>query len=1023
MANNIEYHPLSVARHYLRTWFMLDLISGIPFTGLDLIVSLSSGGNEKAADVPLLKLVKSLRLLRFLKLIRLLKIEEMTSNLVMDRDTIDRIEDFFQEGSTRSGVILLSLAMQLGFICHIAACIWTYIGRRGAINGDHTWFAYEESGPYSEKDTTGGDNVSSIYLAAFYYSLTTMTSVGYGDIIPRSDSERTYAICLEFIGGFVFAMIIASLTSVVTSSDMNQRKVSEQLDSVSSFVQNRQFPQVLGRRIRRHFRQFYSHKSAIDERKIFGEMSSALRRDVSSYIVSVRMSDVKLFQSMNPKLWPRLFPLLNPTHFELGEHVCTQGEESSEMFIILDGSLSGQTLIDTQMIAGREAAKDSVTGNNGWSPAGGQGRGNSDESNDSNRSEREGEPCVLVDARPKVKSLASMDDFAEENMKQILAEQRKSPKEGVEEELQDMEDESSDQFEHIDSPLRVKPIASNFATPTTPTFIKKTFSALLDSSTKSGREGNNLPWFSGSSKEMQMKKEASIAQNSAGAGHMAGIGKRRGSGGRRGTFSAATFINGSWRNKSSSEKVKMRHIGPGDSVNVLCVVQVWNKCVETVIAETNVETYCVNADEFNTLFNHDSLVDVETFNEMRIQEVANFRMDLTQPAPTIFGVPLYMTFSCVSCTVVAARGILAADSNLIGANTSDPYATIELVDYDTGRIVNSQWFMRIPTKRKTLTPVWTEKHTSRWRDIHLPFETLGLRITLYDEDVMEDDDKLGEVYLRVSDLDLEDEDCPFFRVPDKRLLNINTDKAREVIKNSEAVFALSANETMDDSKTSKDVANGQPTGQTKPPSWKTRDSGFNERDFLAEFEDGSDSDIELKELHTQLNSQSSRSMRTESSSPGLNTPNPPLSSMAQQIINSFKSGSSNPASPDSGYSSVGRGSGSRRSFGKFTNDSIMSTILSRDGADTMSPTLHSDNWDKIRVASKFTSPMSPGRAWGGILSALTKKVGIFDPSDEDEDVSEEDEMMLEQLDAQVAHLPLYTLSLRLLSLLTFPSLF
>jgi hypothetical protein len=35
-------------------------------------------------------------------------------------------------------------------------------------------------------------------------------------------------------------MVIASITSVVTHSDMNELKVSEQLDAVRSFVHNRE---------------------------------------------------------------------------------------------------------------------------------------------------------------------------------------------------------------------------------------------------------------------------------------------------------------------------------------------------------------------------------------------------------------------------------------------------------------------------------------------------------------------------------------------------------------------------------------------------------------------------------------------------------------------------------------------------------------------------------------------------------------------------------------------------------------
>jgi hypothetical protein len=76
----IEYDRVLIARRYFRTWFWLDVASGIPFSLLELVF-LASPGNAST-----LKIVKALRLIRFLKLGRLLKVEKILSNL--DRDTL-----------------------------------------------------------------------------------------------------------------------------------------------------------------------------------------------------------------------------------------------------------------------------------------------------------------------------------------------------------------------------------------------------------------------------------------------------------------------------------------------------------------------------------------------------------------------------------------------------------------------------------------------------------------------------------------------------------------------------------------------------------------------------------------------------------------------------------------------------------------------------------------------------------------------------------------------------------------------
>lgn len=227
--------------------------------------------------------------------------------------------------------MLTKLAVILGLVCHFMSCGFVLIGRQSLLVDQPSWLDDTLHGPYTAKDTTGktGDaSVNSIYIAAFYFCMTTMTSVGYGDIIPVSNSERIFAMILEFVGAITFAMIIASLTSIITSMDMNTRKTAEQLDAVASFVEVRQFPEALGRRIRRHFRHFYSLKSAIDETKIFTDLSAVLRKEVSTYLVVELMGRESFFMTIPNNLWSLLLPLLRPMRFEQKEVICAQDEVS-----------------------------------------------------------------------------------------------------------------------------------------------------------------------------------------------------------------------------------------------------------------------------------------------------------------------------------------------------------------------------------------------------------------------------------------------------------------------------------------------------------------------------------------------------------------------------------------------------------------------------------------------------------------------------------------------------------------------
>ena len=337
----IVYDYNEVAKEYLRTWFVLDVVSGIPFCLFDV---------NAFSEIRALKVLKGSRVLKAFKLLRFLKISRLIKGSSMlsrvDPETIDRFEDFLAEGLTRTFLRILFIMMLMGMMCHYMSCFWVLAGRQSEKDGQESWLHDEESFEFEAEETTGGSKVGRIYIAAYYFCFTTMTTVGYGDVKPVSNTERIICIILQGAGTFMYAYIIGSFTSIVTMEDTASKNSRERMDAVSSYILKMELPSDLGRRMRRFFRHLFRIQTAIDEKTILMELSPSLRGELSKFLVTNgKLNDVCLFKCMHKVYWPKVLPLLLPCPLMRGEYLCHEGSEAVEAFILLDGELEASSRI------------------------------------------------------------------------------------------------------------------------------------------------------------------------------------------------------------------------------------------------------------------------------------------------------------------------------------------------------------------------------------------------------------------------------------------------------------------------------------------------------------------------------------------------------------------------------------------------------------------------------------------------------------------------------------------------------
>ena len=126
----------------------------------------------------------------------------------------------------------VKLELSVILLTHIMACIWIEIGRLD----DKSWVSVFIAAQRIDRDDdslTSFNYYKEIYANAFYFILTTITTVGYGDISGSTTVEYLFSMCVEFIGLTFFSFLTGTI-SVMFSGDQSFESLinarMEQLD-------------------------------------------------------------------------------------------------------------------------------------------------------------------------------------------------------------------------------------------------------------------------------------------------------------------------------------------------------------------------------------------------------------------------------------------------------------------------------------------------------------------------------------------------------------------------------------------------------------------------------------------------------------------------------------------------------------------------------------------------------------------------------------------------------------------------
>ena len=295
-----------ITRHYLRTAFALDFVSIVPFGYLSLLAGPYTAGRE----------VRALKLLRLLRLTKLLRMYRTSRLLLRYRSDNTMSIGMSNIASVICGFVIAS---------HWLACLWGYVGNNSAPI-ENTWMAAYLDGGDAGPDR-GGWNIRDPkfqYLMSLYFTLTTLTTVGYGDVLPKNVAERSVATLMILFGGMLWSLIIAAITQTVATLDSDHITYNQRYDQINRMLVDLQVCTPL----RREAREYLLGSANVQRREHYGDLvellSPGLQESVAENVFVVLLNVVPYFTKLDAIVKLEIFKTLGHLLFAPEEIVNVQ---------------------------------------------------------------------------------------------------------------------------------------------------------------------------------------------------------------------------------------------------------------------------------------------------------------------------------------------------------------------------------------------------------------------------------------------------------------------------------------------------------------------------------------------------------------------------------------------------------------------------------------------------------------------------------------------------------------------------
>ncbi|XP_058101100.1 potassium channel KAT3-like isoform X2 [Magnolia sinica] len=320
--------PKKIAIRYLSTWFVFDVCSTVPLQPLSLLFTNQSAG-------------LGFKILNMLRLWRLRRVSSLFARLEKDIRF-----NYFWTRCTK----LVSVTL---FAVHCAACLNYLIADRYP-NPNRTWIGAVMP-DFKEK------SLRIRYVMAMYWSITTLTTTGYGDLHAENPGEMLFDIFYMLFNLGLTAYLIGNMTNLVVHGTSRTRNFRDTVRAASEFAARNRLPRRIEEQMLSHICLRFKTEG-LKQQQTLNDLPKAIRSNIAHTLFFPIAKKVHLFQGVSYDFLFQLVTEMQAEYFPPKEDVILQNEAPTDLYILVSGSVDLIQYIDGSDQVQRKAAVGQMFG-------------------------------------------------------------------------------------------------------------------------------------------------------------------------------------------------------------------------------------------------------------------------------------------------------------------------------------------------------------------------------------------------------------------------------------------------------------------------------------------------------------------------------------------------------------------------------------------------------------------------------------------------------------------------------------